>query len=161
MRSSGLEVVPYRPELRSAFEALNREWIEAYFRMEPADERILADPEREVRQPGGEVFFLLEEGRPVGTCAVIPHGAGSYELAKMGVTAVARGRGHGDRLLRAAIDFARGRGARRLELLTNSALAPAIALYEKHGFRRVPVEAGEGEYARADVKMVLDLGPAG
>jgi hypothetical protein len=48
----------------------------------------------------------------------------------------------------------------RVELLTNSMLTPALRLYEKHGFLRVPAAPHEGGYARADVKMVLELGQA-
>jgi putative acetyltransferase len=88
---------------------------------------------------------------------MVPHGDDAFELAKMAVDPPARGQGHGDRLIAAAIDFARERGAARVELLTNSLLVPALRLYEKHGFRRVPVSAREGNYARVDTKMVLEL----
>ncbi|MBK5189531.1 MAG: hypothetical protein JJD97_14910, partial [Gemmatimonadaceae bacterium] len=46
-------------------------------------------------------------------------------------------------------------GARRVELLTNSSLVPAITLYHALGFLYVPL--GDTEYGRADVRMVLDL----
>ena len=88
---------------------------------------------------------------------MVPHGTDAFELAKMAVDPAARGLGHGDRLIAAAIDFARERGATRVELLTNSMLVPVLRLYEKHGFRRVPVSAREGNYARVDPKMVLEL----
>ncbi|MBA2685953.1 MAG: MarR family transcriptional regulator, partial [Gemmatimonadaceae bacterium] len=42
-----------------------------------------------------------------------------------------------------------------VELLTNSSLAPAIALYRSLGFVDVPL--GRTEYTRADVHMVLEL----
>jgi GNAT superfamily N-acetyltransferase len=154
-------VVRYRPELREAFGRLNRWWIEQYFRLEAPDEAVLADPDGQIIALGGEIFFVLEGDRAVGTCALIPHGPGAYELAKMGVDPDVQGRGYGSLLMGAAIEWARRQGARRVELLSNSALAPALALYEKHGFRRVPVEAGEGGYARANVKMVLELASTG
>ena len=150
-------VVGYRPELREAFERLNRQWIEQYFSVEERDRAVFRDPEGTILRPGGEIFFVLCDGNVVGTCAMVPHGDDALVLAKMAVAPSARGQGHGDRLITAAIDFARKRGAARVELLTNSTLVPALRLYEKHGFRRVPVSMGEGNYARVDTKMVLDL----
>jgi GNAT superfamily N-acetyltransferase len=150
-------VVTYRPELRDAFERLNRQWIEQYFSVEEPDRLLFSDPDGAIRRPGGEIFFVLVDGDALGTCAVIVQGPDSFLLAKMGVMPAARGRGYGDLLMRAAIAFARDRGAARLELLTNSVLAPAITLYEKHGFRRVPLGEREGGYTRVDTKMVLDL----
>lgn len=155
--TEAVEVVRYRPELREAFERLNRQWIEQYFEVEEPDRAVFRDPEGEIRRRGGEIFFVLVAGEALGTCAMVPHGRDAFELAKMGVAPAARGRGYGDLLIDAAIAFARRQGVARVELLTNSALTPALRLYEKHGFRRVPVAAREGGYARADVKMVLEL----
>jgi putative acetyltransferase len=150
-------VVRFRPELRDAFERLNRQWIEEYFSVEEPDRAVFRDPDGTILRPGGEIFFVLADGDVVGTCAMVQHGHDAFELAKMAVDPSARGLGHGDRLIVAAIDFARERGAARVELLTNSMLVPALRLYEKHGFRRVPVSAREGNYVRADTKMVLEL----
>ena len=82
-------------------------------------------------------------------------GDGVFELAKMTVSESVRGLGVGRALGEAAIAYARSVGARRVELLTNSSLVPAITLYRALGFIDVPL--GETEYARANVHMVLDL----
>ena len=55
----------------------------------------------------------------------------------------------------AVLDKARELGASWMELLSNSRLTPALKLYEKLGFRHVPVPPTL--YQRTDVKMVLDL----
>lgn len=153
-----VEVVEFRQEFAPAFEALNRAWIERDFALEPADTAVFQDPVGHIVEPGGQIFFALLEGRAVGTCALIPHGPRVYELAKMAVAEEQRGRGIGDRLLAAAIEWARRSGGEHLFLVTNSALAPALGLYLKYGFQRVPMDPG-GEYARADVQMVLTLPP--
>jgi ribosomal protein S18 acetylase RimI-like enzyme len=72
------------------------------------------------------------------------------------VAPAARGQGYGERLMDAAIAFARERGARRLVIVSNTRLAPAIRLYEKHGFVRVPMERDD-RYARADIRLELEL----
>jgi putative acetyltransferase len=154
--ADAIRLVTWRPDFRSDFERLNREWIEGYFAVEEEDRRVFADPEAEIVAPGGQVFFLLDAGGVRGTCAVIRHDGETLELAKMAVDPAARGRGYGDRLMEAAIAFARGAGARRLILLSNTRLAPALTLYRKHGFRDVPLDPANG-YSRADIQLELPL----
>jgi mannose-6-phosphate isomerase-like protein (cupin superfamily) len=77
----------------------------------------------------------------------------------MVVAAEARGRGYGDLLLKAALAWARRRGAARILLFSNSSLTPALKLYEKYGF--VVTRYGpHPEYQRADIEMHLVLGTA-
>lgn len=150
------DVVTWRAEYREAFERLNREWIETYFAVEPSDLAVFRDPEDAIVRPGGEIFFVVDDEGVRGTCALLPHGTGVLELAKMAVSPAARGKGYGGLLMRAAIACARERGARTLMLVSNTSLGPAIRLYRKCGFREVPMQAGV-EYARADIRMELDL----
>jgi putative acetyltransferase len=150
------QIVSWRPELRADFERLNREWIEQYFVVEQEDLKVFGDPAGQIVAPGGEVFFVLDENGVQGTCAVIRHDAETFELAKMAVAPAARGRGYGDRLVEAAIAFARGSGARRLMLVSNTRLGPALTLYRKHGFRDVPLDPANG-YSRADIQLELQL----
>ena len=151
------QVVSWRPELRADFERLNREWIEQYFVLEQEDLTVFGDPAGQIVAPGGQVFFLLDEDGVRGTCAVIRHDAETFELAKMAVAPAARGRGYGDRLVEAAIAFARDSGARHIMLVSNTRLAPALTLYRKHGFRDVPLDPANG-YSRADIQLELLLG---
>src|SRR5918999_2659891 len=95
----GPTVTLYHDEFRSAFEQLNREWIEAYFQLEDADREVLGDPRGKILEAGGQVFFVLEQGQVLGTCAVLRHNAEDYEIAKMAVATAARGRGLGDLLM--------------------------------------------------------------
>ena len=151
-------IVAWRPELRADFERLNREWIERYFAVEAGDLEVFRDPEAAIVAPGGQIFFVTEAGEVQGTCAVVRRDTETYELAKMAVAPAARGRGHGDRLVRAAIGFARAAGGRRLLLVSNTRLAPALALYRKHGFRDVPLDPSN-RYSRADIQLELSLDP--
>jgi putative acetyltransferase len=146
------EVVTYRAEWRDAFEQLNREWIETWFTVEEADLEAFRDPVAKVLAPGGQIFFVVEEGAPLGTCAVLRHDADVHEIAKMAVAPAARGRGYGDLLMDAAVSFSRRAGARKIAIVSNTRLEAAIRLYEKHGFVRVPLEA-DRRYVRADIKL--------
>ncbi len=151
-----VEVTRFSSELAKHFESLNREWIEEYFVIEEADRVIFADPFKEIVEPGGQVFFVVADRSVVGTCAVIKISEHVFELAKMAVSASARGRGYGDLLIKSAIDFAREAGAEKIFLLSNTRLKPAIALYEKHGFRSVPITDAH-DYSRVDIQMELKL----
>ena len=67
---------------------------------------------------------------------------------------MAQGRGYGDLLISSVINFAKEAGAERLILVSNTQLKPAIALYEKHGFKSVPITDAE-DYKRVDIQMQL------
>jgi GNAT superfamily N-acetyltransferase len=149
-----LPIVPFRPELASAFTELNRAWIEALFTLEEADWKVLRDPEAAIITPGGQIFFAMDGEQAVGTAAAIWAGPGIVELGKMAVTPSHRGRGLGERLGHAVIDYARAQGATRVFLETNSTLANAIRLYERLGFTHTPFP-GRSDSARADVYMEL------
>ena len=149
-------VVPFDEEFQAAFEQLNREWIQAYFALEPADREILADPQGKILDSGGQVFFVVDQGQVQGTCAVLRLGADVCEIAKMAVAPAARGRGFGDLLMRACIAFAGEIGARRIVIVSNTVLEPAIRLYRKHGFVQVPLVT-DPRYRRANIRLELEL----
>jgi putative acetyltransferase len=150
------EVRTYREEWRGDFERLNREWIEQYFVVEEADREVFADPEGAIIRDGGEIFFVVEGAEVLGTCALIPHEPGVFEIAKMAVSPSARGRGFGDLLMDATVEFARRAGASKVIIVSNTVLTPAIRLYEKHGFVRVPLDEHE-RFERANIRLERQL----
>jgi putative acetyltransferase len=153
---AGPSVVRYREELRAAFEQLNRDWIESYFVLEDADREIFADPAHRILDQGGQIFFVVEKGEALGTCAVLRHSSAECEIAKMAVAPAARGRGLGDVLMAAAIEYAREIGATRIIIVSNRVLGPALQLYRKHGFLEVPLGSDE-RYERANIRMERQL----
>lgn len=147
-------LVTYDPRFRHVFVELNRQWIEQYFKVERNDLEQLERLEDTILKVGGEIFFVVEEGRAVGTCAMVPHGQNSYEIAKMAVADEAKGRGHGDRLMEACIAWAAAKGASEITILSNTVLEPAIRLYRKHGFETVHLGA-HPDYERCNIVMRL------
>ncbi|WP_375436740.1 GNAT family N-acetyltransferase [uncultured Hymenobacter sp.] len=150
-----LRILDYEPVHQPVFRALNEEWITQFFAMEAPDYQMLDKPQHYILEPGGAILMAEHQGQLVGTCALLHEGHGVFELAKMAVSPAAQGLGIGYALGQAAVAKARQLGAHQLELLSNSRLTPALALYRKLGFRHVPAPAGP--YQRTDVKMVLDL----
>lgn len=133
-KSDQVEILPYDPAYREDFKRLNIEWLEAYFRVEEADEKILSDPEKYILAPGGVIFFARRGGEIVGACALTPRGNGAVALSRMGVTQSHRGKGIGRKLLAEAIRWYEKSGAAFLCLESNTRLEAAIGLYESVGF---------------------------
>jgi GNAT superfamily N-acetyltransferase len=149
----------FQPADAEAFFELNREWIQRYFWLEPADLEVLWHPQTAILDCGGRILMAVRNGIPVGCCALIPIGPDEYELAKMAVTPEQRRSGIGRRLMATAIELAERIGATRLYLETNHTLTGAIALYESMGFRHLPPSRVKpSHYTRADVYMERMVG---
>ncbi|WP_372365526.1 GNAT family N-acetyltransferase [Candidatus Uabimicrobium sp. HlEnr_7] len=152
---STVQIFEYSSEHKKVFATLNYEWLEKYFYVEDKDKEILKNPEKYIIAPGGHIFFAKYRNEIVGTCALIKHSDGKYELAKMAVTENAKGKQIGKKLAIAVIDKAKEIGTSSIFLETNSGLVPAINLYRKVGFKMnadlKPV------YDRGDVMMTLHL----
>lgn len=155
-RPAKVEIVTFDPKFLPAFVQFNRQWIEQYFVLEPMDLAQLEAPQKSILAPGGEIFFVLENGEPVATCAMVPHGERGYELAKMAVSVHARGRGYGDLMMEAALAWAKRQKASQVTLLSNTILEPAIALYKKHGFKTIHLGA-HPDYERCNIEMLLEF----
>ena len=155
--NTSISIIPFRADLSPSFATLNHEWIARLFSVEASDLKVLGDPQRTIVDAGGQIFFAVEGGaRPVGTVAAIRVADARYELAKMAVSPSHQGRGIGELLGRAVIEWAREAGARSIFLETNSSLANAIRLYERLGFVHAPFPS-PSPYARSDVYMELRL----
>ena len=154
-----IRIVTFEARYARAFADLNYQWIEQYFAIEEHDTEQLDDPSEQIIGRGGQIFFAIANEAPVGTVALINTSDEEFELAKMAVAPEHRGKGIGDKIILAAIEFARKKGKRRIYLLSNTKLTPAIALYRKHGF----LETSRGEtspYERVDIRMELAINPA-
>lgn len=149
-----VEMVPFDIKYREDWRNINQQWIEKLFEMEEADIIQLNNPEKYVLNKGGEIYFTLLDGKPVGAVALKYHSGTRFELSKMGVVPQAQGYGIGNLLVEKVLERYRARGGTELFLETNSSLTPAITLYKKMGFAEVsPPE--NTPYDRADYFMVL------
>jgi len=149
-----IQIVPFRDDLAASFELLNREWIERLFKMEPTDLEMLRDPHVSILSKGGQIFFALDGTTPVGTVAAARESYRVFELAKMAVKPGYQGRGIGEQLGRAAIEYAHAQGATMIYLETNSTLQNAVRLYERLGFVHA-TRPHPSEYERSNVYMEL------
>src|ERR1700721_4266858 len=98
----------------AAFRRLNEEWITRFFRIEPKEAPILADPQATILDSGGRIFFAIAGERCIGCCALIRKTDKEFEVAKMAVEPSYQGAGIGRRLLHAAIEEGRSVGRKNL-----------------------------------------------
>src|ERR1700721_50127 len=105
----------------AAFRRLNEEWITRYFRIEPKEELVLADPQKVILDSGGRIFFATAGERCIGCCGLIRLNEKEFEVAKMAVEPSYQRAGIGRRLLQAVTDEPRGAGAKALSLDTTHA----------------------------------------
>ncbi len=138
--------------VRDAFVRLNRQWIERYFKIEPCDEKIFANPGKIV-DDGGEIFIALVDGVAAGCCALVNHGNSHYELAKMAVDPNFQGHHIGLALGETVVAEARRRGAAVLSLEANTALEASVGLYHRLGFEAA--ECPHPAYGRCNLYMEL------
>jgi DNA-binding MarR family transcriptional regulator/predicted GNAT family N-acyltransferase len=155
--SSLIRIEAYRPKYEDVFRDLNSEWITRYFKLEKPDIEALKNPKKYILDRGGFIFVATMDKNPVGVCAMIPHKKGVYELAKMAVATEARGKNVGWLLGRAVIEKARQVKAERIFLESNTILTPAINLYRKLGFKKLPDRPTP--YERCNIQMELELKP--
>ncbi len=153
-----ISLVPLTAADEPAFRRLNEAWISQFFELEAVDRALLSSPATDVIDPGGQILLAKQQpdGEVLATCAVIRRDEVTAELAKMTVAEQVRGQGIGKLIARAALDWAREAGFRKLYLETNRRLAPALRLYRELGFVEKPAPS-VSNYARADVYLELTL----
>lgn len=149
---NAVTIITWDKKYRDDFILLNREWIERYFRLETCDFKLLGNPEGEIIDKGGEIFFAIKDNKAVGCCALVYHqDSGSYELAKMAVSPAEQSHGIGYELASFLVSFAKKKGIRKLFLEANTKLKASVKLYYKLGFEPISIE--HPAYDRCDLYM--------
>ena len=149
-----MTIIPFEPQYAKDFKELNLEWLEHFFHVEPHDEEVLGNPEKYIIAPGGNIFFAKNQGKIVGTVALMKMEDGVFELTKMAVSPKVRGKNIGQKLMAHTIEYARQQEWDKLIIYSNRRLENAIYIYKKFGFREIPLEPNL-PYDRADIKMEL------
>lgn len=151
-----MEIINFDPKYAEDFKNLNIEWLEKYFWVEPHDEEVLGKPGKYIIEPGGNIFFVRENEKIIGTVALMKMEDGIFELTKMAVIPAAQGRNIGQKLMQHTLNFARSKGWKKLILYSNRKLKNAIHIYKKYGFKEIPIEENN-PYVRGDIKLELPL----
>lgn len=153
---STLQIIPYSEGLGKHFKSISYAWLDKYFGIEEEDRMLLENHKSKILDSGGKILFAKLNERIVGTCALINHGNGIYELAKMGVLEGYQGRKIGETLATAVINMARSLKAKYVALETDEKLEKAINLYKKLGFAEDKYLIQE-PFSRCNVQLMLKL----
>ena len=131
---------PALPDDASAVVALLAAQLEEH--AIPLDRELLAETVRLALADDGHALILLtrQGGRPVGVAylsfgVILERGGSAMFLEELYVVPELRGQEIGTALLRAALDVARARGCRSVELEVERNHARAANLYARAGFR--------------------------
>ena len=65
------EIIPFSIELKEPIKTLNLEWLHKYFKVEPKDEKVLSDPQGEIIDKGGMIFYARYNDKIVGTVSLL------------------------------------------------------------------------------------------
>ena len=150
-----LQLVDYQPEYQPYFEKFNKAWLEEYFVVEALDKWVLENPDEAILKQGGKILFAKLGLTIIGTVALRYIDEGVYELTKMAVSKEYHGGGAGQFLCSKAIEKAREMNMHRLILYSNRVLKNAIHIYNKLGFKEIPLQSGT--YGRADIMMEINF----
>lgn len=118
------------------------------------DAAMAEDPSDQLTPPRGAFLMAWWGDEPVGCVGLAPLTDGVLQLGRMFVVPTQRGRGLGARLLVAAEDVARERGARAIRLNTRRDLVEAQRLYRAHGYREIDAYVDE-PYAEVFFEKLL------
>ncbi len=134
---------------------MNAEWLRSYFYIVPYDQQVLSHPKKYILDKGGFIFLAKYQNEIVGVVSLINQ-KDFFELSKMAVKPNFRGQKIGEMLVKYFIEFRKNQGWESITLYSNRKLIPAITLYEKIGFKEVPLETN-AHYNRADIKMIFEI----
>jgi putative acetyltransferase len=89
-------------------------------------------------RPEGVLFLIRMDDDAVACTGVRNIGENVAELKRMYVREACRKKGIAQKLLDASLQFAKEAGYKKIRLDTLNTMLPAIALYEKNGFQKIP-----------------------
>lgn len=144
-----MQLIPYDARYKDDFIQMNTAWILDYFGfLEQEDTETFAGIDEELAR-GAMIYFAVEDDTALATCMARPMEAGTWEICKLGSNPHREHKGCGSAVFRASMQWAIDHGAKRLFIVTNRRLKAAIHIYEKYGFREIPMQ--NYGYARGDI----------
>lgn len=144
-----------RPDEEGAIRSLVFSILDEYD-IEPAPKTIDADMFDLERFYEGGRFLVMEDsqGRLVGSVGLRRIDQSRAELRKLYVVSALRGKGHGARLLKAALAEARALGFAEVYSLAGRRMEEAIGIFRKYGFAPCDddvLRARDGEVLKAEL----------
>lgn len=144
-----MEIIEYTPKYRDHFIQFNKDWIIDHFGfLESEDMETFQKIDEELAR-GAMIYFAVEDEIPLATCMAKPMDGHTWEICKLGSNKHKNHKGCGSAVFGAAVQWTMNHGAKKLFILSNKKLKPAIHIYEKYGFKEIKLD--NYEYARGDI----------
>ncbi|RWR05284.1 GNAT family N-acetyltransferase [Siminovitchia fortis] len=109
----------------------------------PMDLLLLADPSKKSVEDyikRGECFIAEISGKVIGVYVLLPTRPKTVELVNLAVAEEMHGKGIGKLLVMDAINTAKKRGYKTMEIGTGNSSIGQLALYQKCGFRIIGID---------------------
>jgi len=144
-----MKVIPYDAKYKEAFIEFNTDWIIDNFGfLEKEDKETFEKIEEELSQ-GAMIYFAVENDTPLATCMSKPLSDNTWEICKFASNKHKPHKGCGSAVFEATMEWAINHGAKKLFIISNSKLKPALHIYEKYGFSEVKLD--NYEYVRGNI----------
>lgn len=109
----------------------------------PMDLLLLADPSQKIVEEyikRGDCFVAESDMQIIGVYVLLPTRPNTVELVNIAVAEEHHGRGIGKKLVMDAIQTAKAKGYKTIEIGTGNSSIGQLALYQKCGFRMISVD---------------------
>ncbi len=147
--SRGMRIVPFEERFRQDFIDFNTDWIVSHFgSLEEHDKEAFEKIDEELSN-GAMIFFAVEVDKALAACMAKPVDRMTWEICKLASNKNLPHKGAGSVVFEASMNWALNHGARRLFLISNRKLKPALHIYKKFGFKEVKLE--DYGYVRGDI----------
>lgn len=144
-----MDIIEYDARYKEDFIRFNKAWIIDNFGfLEKEDLETFEKIEEELAE-GAMIYFAVEDGNALATCMTKPMDGGTWEICKLASNKETAHAGCGSAVFGAAMDWAESHGAKRLFIISNSKLKPALHIYDKFGFKEIKLD--DYEYERGDI----------
>jgi len=80
-----IEIIFFNNKYKKHIKTLNYEWLEKYFKIERGDKRSLSNPQEEIIDKGGFIYYAKLDSDIIGTISLIKKTDNVYEIGKMAV----------------------------------------------------------------------------
>lgn len=144
-----IEIVEYREEYKKYFIEFNTKWIVDNFgTLEENDIQSFNNIEQNLKN-GAKIFFAVKNDIPLACCMALPIEDGNFEICKLASNDKVPHKGAGSAVFKVCLDFAKEKNAKKIIIISNAKLKPALHIYQKFGFKEVKL--ADYHYARGDI----------
>ncbi|MDE6758971.1 MAG: helix-turn-helix domain-containing GNAT family N-acetyltransferase [Clostridia bacterium] len=134
------KVIPFEERYRQDFIDFNTDWITTYFeKVEKHDIEEFENIDKDLEN-GAMIFVAVRDGIALATCMAKPLDDSTWEICKLASNKNLPHKGAGNAVFEASANWALNNGAKRLFILSNSKLKPALHIYKKFGFKEIKLD---------------------